>query len=145
MALLDAATGRALRVPWRALAGTTFLVFSPDGAWVLTGKNTDLLLYEPRTGKPIGLPMRPPNHAVQVRFSPDGLQLYAQSNPVFPSHWWGLVPPVSGNPERVEAWVEDLVGGTLDTDAGIVRRFDDVAQRRAKERLDRLTSPPPSP
>ena len=69
--------------------------------------------------------------------------LLARSTPPFPSHLWELDPPIPGDPERIEAWVEALVGGELDTETGIVRRFDDQAGRLAKERLKRLGGSPP--
>jgi serine/threonine protein kinase/WD40 repeat protein len=140
--LHDTATGHAVGVPWRAVVRPKLLAFSPDGAYLLAGQTNEVRLYEPATGKLIGRPMRIPNHAANVQFSPDGRQLFARSNhPVHPSHFWVLDSPVPDDPERVEAWIETLVGGTLDTEAGIVRGFDEAAQRRAKEHLDRLGGP----
>jgi WD40 repeat protein len=116
--------------------------FDADDRTLLTGgwDRQQTRLWDLATGLPLGLPVWHSDRVLRVGLSADRRWMMSFSND-------GQVQQVrvpaalTGEPERVQCWVEVLTGLELDGQ-GAVRRLDEAALRQRQEYLRQLGGPP---
>ncbi len=97
-------------------------------------------LWDARTGKSIGPPLRHDGIVSAVTFRSDGKSILTGS-------WdgtvrlWDLPPGLAEDVERLTVWVETLTGREMD-EQGSVHDLNNDAWLERRERLEQLGGPP---
>jgi WD40 repeat protein len=141
--LWDVRTGLELTVPLRHEAEVSTVAFSPDGLTLLTGSlDGAVRFWDARSGQPLG-PTRWHSGSVRaVTFRPDGQRVAVAADEGIVSQWQVPVPPVDGNPEQIQRWVETLSGLTLDEQGAV---HESSGSNVAEQRLNGMKGRPAGP
>ncbi len=115
---------------YRHGSGITAVAFSPEGDRVLTGSDDNIArLWDARSGKPLGEPLRHEHAVWAVAFSPDGDRVLTGSDDNTARLWDARSGKPLGEPLRHKGWLKAVAfspeGGTVYTATDRwLRRFD---------------------
>jgi WD40 repeat protein len=141
--LWETATGRSLLPPLQHQDPVWVVAFSPDGKMALTetlGPPARARLWDVVTGKPLGPPMEHQPGFLVAAFNPDGKSVLTLGHDG-KAALWEVPAPLSGEPSRINLWVQVATGMELD-EQGAVRTLDAATREERRQRLAKLGGPP---
>jgi WD40 repeat protein len=123
------------------------VAFSPNSKTILTGSaDGTARLWDVRTGKRIGPPMRHSGWVPAVAFSPVDDDTIATGSADLlgrtgKAYLWRVPHPVEGKTEQIVLWVQVITGLEM-TRSGAFHPLDAQTWEQRRQRLEELGGPP---
>jgi WD40 repeat protein len=116
------------------------VAFSPDANMLVTASDDfTARLWEVRTGKPIGMPLRHPSQVQSATFSENGKSVLTGNRDGV--RHWHVASPAEGSAKRIVLWAQVLTGMELDA-AEEVQILNAREWQARRQRLEELGGSP---
>jgi WD40 repeat protein len=131
--LWDARTHERRGKPLEHRSNVHAVAFSPDGRTILTGSEDQTArLWDAATCRPIGPPLPHGGIVRAAVFRPDGQSIATAGGSAY---LWPVLPPVEGDPDQLQLWVEVRTGLELGAEED-VRLLSPAEWQKRRARLE---------